>query len=90
MEWIFVGFLYLAALAVAIYRFGTFGFIGLTVFGSIHALGLYQGWSPNPLVPAYIAGFSTFIAVVMIPHWYLLATGREGIIGRNRPPDQNL
>ena len=90
MEWIFVGTIYIAAFIMAAYKFGIIGFVGAIVFASVQALGIYQEWSPNPLVSGIIAAFAAFMVTIMIPHWYLLATGREGIIGRKRPPDEDF
>lgn len=90
MEWIIVAVGYIAAFIVAAYKFGSPGALGMVVFASVQALGIYQEWSPNPLVATFIAGFAAFMATIMIPHWYLIATGREGIIGRKRPPDEDF
>ena len=90
MEWIIVAVLYFAALLVATYRFGSFGALGMIVFASVQAVGIHYEWSSNPLVAVSIAGFATFMTTIMIPHWCLVATGREGIISRNRTPDEDF
>lgn len=90
MEWIIVAALYFAAFLMAAYRFGGPGALAMVVFASVHAIGIHQGWSPNPLVATFIAGFASFMATIMIPHWYLVATGREGIIGRKSAPDEDF
>lgn len=90
MEWIIVAALYLAAFLMALYKFGSHGAVGMVVFASVQALGIHYQWSPNPLVAIFIAGFAAFMATIMIPHWYLIATGREGIIGSKRTPDEDF
>ena len=90
MEWILVIGLYVSAVLVASYRYGSPGFIGSGVFLIALSAGLHYDISPNPLVAPAIAGFAAFMTTIMIPHWYLLATGREGIISRKRLPDKDL
>lgn len=90
MEWIFVAFLYIAAALMAAYKFGSPGFIGAVTFLSVHSAGIRYAWSTNHLVSVFIAGFAAFMVTIMIPHWYLLATGRPGIIGRKSLSDEDF
>jgi len=90
MEWIFVALLYIATALMATYKFGSPGFVAAVTFLAVHSAGIHYAWSPNPLVAVFISVFAAFMVTIMIPHWYLLATGGEGIIGRKRFPDENL
>ena len=90
MEWVIVAIGYLGAFVVALYKFGSPGALAIVVFASVQALGIYQDWHSNPLVTVFLAGFAAFMVTIMIPHWYLVATGREGIIGRKRPSDEDF
>lgn len=90
MDFIIVSAIYSIAVLLATYRFGLAGMIGTVVFLAVQTAGIHYHWTGNHILLALISGLAVYFVVFIIPHWYLFATGRNGIVRIDSLADKDL
>lgn len=90
MELIILISIYMTAVALSAYRFGLSGLVGSIVFLAVQTAGIHYQWTENNILVALISGLTVYFTILVLPHWYLLATGRNGIVRVKSLPNKDL
>lgn len=80
MDFLIVLVIYIIAVVLSAYRFGIAGLIGSITFLAVQTAGIHHHWTNNHILLVLISGLSAYFTVLVLPHWFLLATGSKGII----------
>lgn len=90
MDFTIIVLIYATAVLLSAYRFGIAGLIGCVVFLAVQTAGIHYHWTGNHILLALISGLAAYFTILVLPHWYLLATGRKGIIRVKSLSDEDL